>query len=69
MKKNLRKLSLSRETLRTLESPALERIAGGAKPPAQTTTCTSDCTSSPILACDYTLSCPELCHFTTAVVV
>jgi hypothetical protein len=32
MKKSLRKLSLSRETLRTLENPALEQIGGGAKP-------------------------------------
>jgi hypothetical protein len=59
VKKSLRKLSLSRETLRTLENPALERIAGGAKPQPQTTTCTS----TPMLACDYTMSscpgCPE----------
>ncbi|HEX2224279.1 MAG TPA: hypothetical protein VHN15_08740 [Thermoanaerobaculia bacterium] len=52
MKKNLRKLSLSRETLHTLE--ALARVAGGAKPgPIQTGN-----------TCDCTLSCPELCHFT-----
>jgi hypothetical protein len=57
MKKTLRKLSLSRETLRTLENPALEQVGGGAKPQPLTTTCTS----TPYLACDYTLSCPELC--------
>ena len=31
MKKNLRKLNLSRETLRTLESPVLRRVVGDAE--------------------------------------
>jgi hypothetical protein len=55
MKKTLRKLSLSRETLHTLENPALERIGGGAKP--QTSLCNPN--STPYLACDYTMSCPD----------
>jgi hypothetical protein len=56
MKKTLRKLSLSRETLRTLENPALERIGGAAKP-------TNLCTAMTfcVTNCDCTLSCPELC--------
>jgi hypothetical protein len=58
MKKTLRKLSLSRETLRTLTA------GGGIKPsPIETmTNCPFD------TRCDYTLSCPELCHFTTDIV-
>ena len=54
MKKSLKKLNLSRETLRALES-----VQGGAKPTTslQTNTCQTNC--------DCTLSCPELCHFTT----
>jgi hypothetical protein len=57
VKKSINKLNLTRETLRALES-----VQGGAKPtpPLQTTAGQT--------SCDYTLSCPELCHidFTTA---
>lgn len=67
MKKSLRKLSLSRETLRTLENPALERIGGGAKPQG-TTRCNTAWTFCET-NCDCTLSCPELCQFTTTVVI
>jgi hypothetical protein len=56
VKKSLRKLNLCRETLHTLENLALEQI-GGAKP--QTSLCSPN--STPILACDYTLSCPGWC--------
>jgi hypothetical protein len=58
MKKTLRKLTLSRETLRNLETPALDHAGGAGRPkPFQTNTCDTNC--------DCTLSCPELCHFTT----
>ena len=57
MKKTLPKLSLCRETLCTLENPALEQIGGGAKP--QTSLCNPN--STPMLACDYTMSCPGWC--------
>jgi hypothetical protein len=61
MKKTLRKLSLSRETLRTLGTVV---SGGGIKPaPIETmTNCPYD------TRCDYTLSCPELCLFTTGIV-
>jgi hypothetical protein len=52
MKKTLRKLSLSRETLHALER--LPQVVGGAKPGPIVTAGTSD----------YTLSCPDLCHLT-----
>ena len=59
MKKSLRKLSLSRETLRSLDNAGLGQAAGA----AQTNRCvTADtCTGN---TCDCTLSCPELCQFT-----
>lgn len=52
MKKSPRKLSLSRETLRAMESPALNRVGGGAWP-TRTPTCETNC--------DCTYSCPYLC--------
>ena len=52
MKKSINKLNLTRETLRTLES-----VKGGAKPTPQTTSAQT--------SCDYTYSCPEVCHLTT----
>ena len=53
MKKSINKLNLTRETLRALES-----VQGGAKPtPPQTTAGQT--------SCDYTYSCPEVCHLTT----
>lgn len=59
-KKSLRKLSLSRETLRTLDNAGLAQAAGAAKtdkcPTGQT------CTGN---TCDCTLSCPELCVWST----
>jgi hypothetical protein len=59
MKKTLRKLTLSRETLRSLETPDLHQAGAGPGGPKtfQTQTCDTNC--------DCTLSCPELCHFTT----
>lgn len=61
MKKSLRKLSLSRETLRVLDNSGLGYAGGAAKtarcPPSTADTCTAG-------NCDYTLSCPELCQFT-----
>jgi hypothetical protein len=64
VKKSLRKLNLCRETLRTLENPALEWI-GGAKPRTIPATAMTFCETN----CDCTLSCPELCQFTTGVIV
>jgi hypothetical protein len=46
MKKSLRKLSLSRETLRTLENSTLDPVGGGA---------------SKTTACQTTYTCPEIC--------
>lgn len=60
MKKTPRKLSLSRETLHTLER--LPLVVGGAKPPRPGTVETAGTS-------DYTLSCPHLCQFTGPVVV
>lgn len=56
MKKSLRKLSLSRETLRTLDNAGLGQAAGAARTDKCPTggTCTGN-------TCDCTLSCPELC--------
>lgn len=56
MKKSLRKLSLSRETLRSLDITALGHAAGAAR--------TDKCPSGQTCAagnCDYTYSCPENC--------
>jgi hypothetical protein len=59
LKKSLRKLSLSRETLRSLGNAV---AGGGPKPLPQTmTNCPYD------TACDYTYSCPELCGTTVRV--
>ncbi|HEX2224281.1 MAG TPA: hypothetical protein VHN15_08750 [Thermoanaerobaculia bacterium] len=57
-KKSLRKLSLSRETVRTLADVTPLSIAGGAKPvvPIETMTTCPYHTN-----CDYTYSCPEVC--------
>ena len=53
MKKSLKKLNLSRETLRALEGSNLDRVGGNGRPaPFPTTQDTN---------CDYTFSCPELC--------
>ena len=54
MKKSLKKLNLSRETLRTLAGSGLDRIGGGGRPAPLPNTQVTDC--------DYTLSCPELCQ-------
>ena len=54
MKKSLRKLSLSRETLRALGTA----VAGGAPKPSPLQTITN-CPYA--TECDYTFSCPELC--------
>ncbi|MFL6193022.1 MAG: hypothetical protein ACJ75H_02530 [Thermoanaerobaculia bacterium] len=53
MKKSLRKLSLSRETLRCLENPVLNQVGGGGP---KTTLCPTHETN-----CDCTFSCPENC--------
>jgi hypothetical protein len=63
MKKTLRKLSLSRETLCTLENPALAQIGGAAKP-ARTTICNTAFTFCET-NCDCTYTCPDLCLTTT----
>jgi hypothetical protein len=55
VKKSLKKLNLSRETLRVLEISGLGRVGGngpGGPAPLPTTRDTK---------CDYTFSCPELC--------
>jgi hypothetical protein len=52
MKKTFRKLTLSRETLRNLETPELNHIGGGAKR-TESPTCQTQC--------DCTFSCPENC--------
>ena len=54
VKKSLRKLNLSRETLRALETPILDAVGGGAGP--KTTTVQTGGTS-----CECTFSCPNLC--------
>lgn len=61
MKKSLRKLSLSRETLRTLETNYFDLVAGGGPKtfPLQTLTCPTN------TDCDCTYSCPELCSIQT----
>jgi len=53
LKKSLRKLNLSRETLRALETPILDVVGGGGK----TTTTVQTGGGS----CECTFSCPELC--------
>ncbi|HEX2224280.1 MAG TPA: hypothetical protein VHN15_08745 [Thermoanaerobaculia bacterium] len=54
MKKNLRKLNLSRETVRTLvDVPS--GVVGGAKPQQTMTNCVHN------TSCDYTMSCPGWC--------
>jgi hypothetical protein len=62
MKKTLRKLSLSRETLRTLENPALGQVGGGAKT-ALCNTAFTFCETN----CDCTFTCPDLCRTTTPI--
>ena len=61
MKKTDKKLRLSRETLRSLDRTALGRVEGG-KPPGTTLPNTL------VTSCDYTYSCPEICHFETTIV-
>jgi hypothetical protein len=57
MKKTLRKLTLTRETLRSLETPVLPRVMGGGP---KTTACNTNTTCGTM--CDYTLSsCPDTC--------
>jgi hypothetical protein len=53
MKKSLRKLSLSRETLGALDDSGLSQVAGAAR--------TNGCPTQTAGNCDYTLSCPEIC--------
>jgi hypothetical protein len=55
-KKSLSKLSLSRETLRTLADVAPAAVVGGAKESPLTMTNCPYHTN-----CDYTYSCPALC--------
>ena len=57
MKKTFRKLSLSRETLRSLDDAGLGGVAGGHshKPQCQPIT-TTQCTTG---TCDYTLGCTQ----------
>lgn len=54
MKKSLRKLNLSRETLRALETPILDAVGGGGN--IKTTTVQTGGGS-----CECTFSCPNLC--------
>lgn len=64
MKKKMRKISLSRETLRSLESPALNEAAGGVTlgPRCQSDNCGdtySDCYISCTPSCEpCTFGCP-----------
>lgn len=53
MKKTLRKLTLARETLRSLDNLVLDQAVGGAK--------TTACQTQTAGQCDYTFSCPENC--------
>jgi hypothetical protein len=53
MKKTLRKLSLSRETLHTLET--LPQVAGGAKPTTTTVVTGASC------ECTWSCTCPVNC--------
>jgi hypothetical protein len=53
LKKSLRKLNLSRETLHALETPILDAVGGGGK----TTTTVQTGGGS----CECTFSCPNLC--------
>ena len=57
--KKAKKLMLCRETLRSLESPAVARVWGGA-PRATRFPCVPVQTGG---SCDCTLSCPELCVY------
>jgi hypothetical protein len=57
VKKSLRKLNLSRETLRALESPALDHVGGGIALSVKTT-CTIQTGPN---SCECTFSCPNLC--------
>lgn len=57
MKKTFRKLSLSRETLRSLDNLVLDQVGGGGP---RTTRCQTQTAGQ----CDYTLSCPENCPST-----
>lgn len=54
MKKSLKKLNLSRETLRTLEGSNLNQVGGNGRP-------VSPIPNTQVTSCDYTYSCPELC--------
>jgi hypothetical protein len=59
MKKNLRKLTLSRETLRTLESSALGVVGAAATNKPGCYSGTNPCTDT---SCDETLGCTqEIC--------
>lgn len=53
MKKSPRKLSISRETLRTLDNAGLGHVAGAAR--------TNACPTMTAGNCDYTYSCPDNC--------
>jgi hypothetical protein len=53
MKKSLRKLSLSRETLRALDNTDLGHVAGAAR--------SNGCPTQTAGNCEYTYSCPENC--------
>ncbi|HTG36394.1 MAG TPA: hypothetical protein VLB76_26030 [Thermoanaerobaculia bacterium] len=52
MKKSLWKLNLSRETLRTLKSPALGSVGGGANALTVLPSCNT--------YCDITFGCPDI---------
>jgi hypothetical protein len=47
MKKSPLKLTLNRETLRTLEQPQLETVAGGTGSDCYGSSCTPGCNTSP----------------------
>lgn len=63
MKKSLRKLSLSRETLRALDGPALADIAGGIIQPTELQTCQTGPNSC---ECTFALNCTTRTTKTTA---
>lgn len=51
MKKKLKKLTLGRETLKTLTQPALSEAAGGSRACEDTNTCSIYCRDASYCAC------------------
>jgi len=63
MKKNLKKLALHRETLRSLEEGAIQRVVGGVSLQTCGSPCSATCTaypcSGPSDACSFAAHCTK----------